>query len=66
MKAFVEKNKHNMCLAKASAKKSCAYKKMSVVLKLGISKNFFGKLTWRPQNPKMWPKYPNFTDTDAV
>ena len=30
MKALVEKNKHNMCLAKASAKSSCAYKKMSV------------------------------------
>ena len=31
MKAFVEKNKHNMSLAKASAKISCAYKKMSVL-----------------------------------
>ena len=33
MKAFVEKNKHNMCLAKASAKKfMCLYKKMSVLM----------------------------------
>ena len=30
MKGFVEKNKHSMCLAKASAKSSRAYKKMSV------------------------------------
>ena len=30
MKAFVEKNKHNMCLAKASAKKFVCLKKMSV------------------------------------
>ena len=31
MKAFVEKNKHNMCLAKASAKKFMCLKKMSVI-----------------------------------
>ena len=33
MKALVVKNKHKMCLAKAHAKISSAYKKMSVIVR---------------------------------
>ena len=46
MKAFVEKNKHNMCLAKASAQNSCAHKKnecrkKNLYCRLYIFHNFF-------------------------
>ena len=45
MKAFVEKNKHNMCLANASA-----YKKMSV----SSSEPFFTDSPKKAENASQW------------